>query len=383
MPLNDPFAGSWVQTPRPRLLFQGRPIPGLFSLTVTRSSLYKPATFSASLAAAETGTGSQSWWASLAPDQPIEAQFSIDGNSWVSMLVGYADRADQELIEGTVNVSGRDVLGALCTTQISAVDVNQTSSQIVSAIISAHGLTPDVAATDTPVGRYFNGEHRHAGRHSFGSAKTEFDLVTQLAMREQMDIWATGNTVHMQPFITPSTAPLYVVHYFPGGVMSGPTPGGAPTGGAVVATSNALSLRVSRHLTLARNLSVTVQSWHGKSGSAVTTAATMADVPTSDGAHAATAQKYFVSRPDLTPEQATRLANSILFELAKNERQISVSMPGDFNLDIRTGIALRDTGTAYDQTYFPDRIEYEMSMDGFTMHATARNVSPRAMTRAT
>jgi phage protein D len=95
--------------------------------------------------------------------------------------------------------------------------------------------------------------------------------------------------------------------------------------------------------------------------------------------HAAPAQTYSFVRPNLTKEAAQKRANEKLRELSAHEMRISAELPGDSLLTMRALVELSGTGTAFDQTYYPDSIVRSMSVrDGYTMRLTAKNHSPES-----
>jgi hypothetical protein len=83
-------------------------------------------------------------------------------------------------------------------------------------------------------------------------------------------------------------------------------------------------------------------------------------------------------RPNLTEEQAQRLANQTAAEITRHERLVSVDMPGELTLTPRNMARLQGTGTSWDQTYFMDHIERSISFDeGFRQSLRLKNSSPR------
>jgi hypothetical protein len=88
-------------------------------------------------------------------------------------------------------------------------------------------------------------------------------------------------------------------------------------------------------------------------------------------------------QPNLTPNDALKLAQRKLAELTRHERTIRISMPGELALSPRNMITLEGTGTDFDQTYYIDVIERRMQHDrGLTERIIAKNTSPRTETIA-
>ena len=86
-------------------------------------------------------------------------------------------------------------------------------------------------------------------------------------------------------------------------------------------------------------------------------------------------------RPNLTPDQALQLAQSVLADYSRHERVVTLAMPGELAITPRTPLALSGTGTDFDQTYFIAEIERAVSFErGFTQRIRARNATPAAQT---
>ena len=94
-------------------------------------------------------------------------------------------------------------------------------------------------------------------------------------------------------------------------------------------------------------------------------------------------QNYVYVRPNLTPDEALKLAQRKLAELTRHERVIELSMAGELDMTPRSMIMLYGTGSDFDQTYYVDLIERRLhTSGGFTQHIRAKNTSPRTETTA-
>ena len=92
-------------------------------------------------------------------------------------------------------------------------------------------------------------------------------------------------------------------------------------------------------------------------------------------------QRYFIVQPNLTADDALKLAQRKLAELTRHERTIRITMPGELVLTPRSMIALEGTGTEFDQAYYIDVIERRLRQGGgLTQHILAKNTSPRSAT---
>lgn len=173
-----------------------------------------------------------------------------------------------------------------------------------------------------------------------------------LAQHEGFDVWVSGTTLYFHP-PQPSDAPQAVLR--PVATGSGPV--------------NIISLRLERALTLAGAIQVTVKSWHSRLGNACVQTA-------SSAGKSGNALSYVYVVPNLTPDQALKLAQQRLAELTQHERVVSAEMPGDVSLAPRMMLRLEGTGTDFDQSYWIDEIERHLSVQhGFTQRLRARNSS--------
>ena len=83
--------------------------------------------------------------------------------------------------------------------------------------------------------------------------------------------------------------------------------------------------------------------------------------------------------PNLTADQALKLAQNKLAELAMHERVVEFVMPADLLLTPIGQLLVAGTGTDFDQTYHIDFVESHLSLnDGFTQRVRATGSSPRS-----
>ena len=213
-----------------------------------------------------------------------------------------------------------------------------------------------MSATTTPVGRYYQSEHDRTTLNQFSRTTTEWDLLVFLARHEGFDVFVQGQALYFQP----------------------------ATQGADLAVSlrpeDVIDLKLERSLTLARDIEVVVKSWNSRQNSASIQRARAAGRGGS-GRSKGTPQRYVLVQPNLTPEDALKLAQRKLAELSRHERIIRITMPGELALTPRSMITLEGTGTEFDQAYYIDVIERRLRRDGgLTEHILAKNTSPRTET---
>jgi hypothetical protein len=188
---------------------------------------------------------------------------------------------------------------------------------------------------------------------------TEWDLLIFLAGQEGFDVFVSGTSLYFQPSAASTTVPFTI------------TP------------ADVQDLRLERSLTLARDIIVTVKSWNSHQQNAFTQTVRASGKHSAGGSGtgagtAGPAQHYVFVRPNLTMNDALKLAQQKASELAQHERVWEATMPGDLTLGPRSAIQLAGTASDFDQTYFIDAIDRHISIEhGFVQRIRAKNTSPR------
>jgi phage protein D len=364
MPINNPTVTPTVRHPRLRILYNGKSIGGAIEAEVSNNNYYQADTFTAHFALNEDPNFGLSWWG--AQDKIlIDIQSSLDGGqSWVSHLIGEIDHMSGAVENGVLSVEGRDLTARFIDNKTQEAFLNKTSSEVVQELASRRGLTADVTPTTTPVGRYYSADHDRISLGEFVRSTTEWNLLCSLAQHEQFDIWVTGTTVHFHPS-TPLDSDPYVLVW-------SPTP----------ATSNSMSIRLERSLTVAKDVVVAVRSWNSNRATEITKFAP-------SGARQAAiqsgkAQQFTITVPNLTPQQAQDLANRMREDITRNERILTFSAPADQTLTARMMVHLQGTSSSWDQAYYTDWVRRTLSLQrGFHMDVRCKNHSPQSSAIAT
>jgi phage protein D len=336
-----------MRQPRLLVLADGVAVPGATSAQVVATAHATADRFRVTLAATPVILAD---WADT-DSALIDVQFSLDGLFWQSLIQGNIDQIRLDPISGQVLLEGRDLSANLIDTRLAASYPNQTSSDLATQFATQAGLTANVAPTTTMVGAYWQLEHDQVALAAHCRARSQWDLLLQLAAREQFDLWVSGTVLNFQPSGQTVAVP------------------------SILSPSDCLRLSLERSLTLARDISVTVKSWNSRQGSAVSqTARANRSAGAASGA-APLSYTYLV--PNLTADAAQSLAERRLSELTLHEKVIEAEMPGELELSPRQQILMAGTGTSFDQTYWIDSITRRLSVQqGFTQSLRARNASP-------
>ncbi len=362
---------SYADTRQPMLkvLSNNKEIQGVISASVTSNNYYHCDHFSLELAAS---AGPSGWW-DVDPPLILDVQFSADGgDSFTSLIIGEVDNITFNVAFGVVTMEGRDLSAQMIEAKTQEAFLNQTSSQVAQTIAARHNLQANVVATSTLVGRYYQQDHSRVTLDQFCKTTTEWDLLTYLAQQEGYDVYMTGTTLNFVPSKDDTSEPISIT-------WQSPSP---------VPQLNAKSLRMERSLTLAKDVQVQVRSWNGRQQRSFTKTAKAiggksSNASGSSGGKPTTTQNYVFVRPNLTEDQAQKLATQYAADITKHERVISVEMPGELTITPRNMIAIKGTSTSFDQTYFIDTIERHVSFDGgFQQSLRLKNTSPRTQTQA-
>ena len=320
------------------VLVNGAPVSGVESVIVMNDLYLGANRFSVS--AALTPDSASIW---SAVPLSVEVQIGLDGG-WTSLILGDADSVEIDAIRQDVRLAGRDLTARFLASQTQQTFENQTSSEIVSAIVARHGLVPEVTATSTLVGRYFGTSRTRTAMYQNARATNDWDLLVWLAEIEGFEIWVDGSTLNFQP---PSAA--------------GPA--------LTIYPANCLDLNLHRSLDIAAGVSIAVKSWDCQTQQSVSQ--TLSSVNSSNSG-----MNLVIVRPNLPTQDATLMAHQALAQMTQHERVVSFTMLGDLTSAPRMMIELASTGTDFDRTYQVSEVERCFSLhEGFVQRVQARSVA--------
>lgn len=349
MPVNSTAPGI-VRKPRPIVSLNGTILSGVIEAEVTNASHFQADTYRVTLAAQ---VNPPSYWSTGAFDQ-ITISVGLENQPALPLITGYVDDIDWDMTGRTITLSGRDLSGQLIDAKTAEKFLNQTSSQIAQTLALRHGLSSAVFQTDTKAGTYYNIDHTVLTQE-----QTEWDLLIFLATQEGFDVWVAGTTLYFQPSPVPTSEPYLILW------SNDPIP-----------VSNATRIRCGRSETLGKDITVVVKSFNQQGQQSVQG---IARATKAKSLRSGKAQLYTFRFPNLTRDQAQQRAESLLADITRHEMVIDASLPGDNLLTTRRLIRLADTGTAWDQLYYPDQVTRRIStQDGYRMEVRAKNHSTQA-----
>jgi len=341
-----------LRWPRLEILANGVPLAGAIEAEVTSNNHYSADRFYARLALG-SDPGAGAFWTE-ASEIILDIRFGFDaGKGFVSVIQGAVDTVVIDPVRRLVRLEGRDRTASLIETRTQESFSNHTASEIAIMLAERHGLEQMVTPTVTPVGRYYQNEHDRITLDQFGREMTEWDLLVWLARQEDFDVFVRGMTLHFEPATqNPRIHPITL--------------------------NDVMDLRLERTLTLSRDIEVTVRSWNMRQRNAFmqTARAGRSGVLGAEfGAQfKSTPQRVVLVRPNLTPDQALKLAQTTLAQLMSHRMVVSLTMPGELSLMPGDGIVLDGTITGFDQLYRIDEVTRRLSMHhGFIQHLRARS----------
>jgi phage protein D len=311
-----------INAPRVQAVIGGVDIPGVFYLTIDSLGYFAASRFSIGFALNDLV--SSSYFAALgAATIAISVAEEI---GFANLITGQIDNIRIDLLNKSAILSGRDLSARLIDAEIFETFNNQTSSQIADLIAGRFDLSPNITATSTPVGQYYELDHARNALALHSRSGTAWNLLSQLAQLEGFILSVTGTTLNF-----------------------GPKPILAP----VLLTPNS-TMKLEFEIATTIPTAATVKSWNSRGKTAVSQTA---------GAYAGTV----LIRPNLTAAQAGAVAADHLASLSQHGKIVTITMPGDANMVPAAQIIFSGAGAGLDQTYTVGAIRRSLDAErGFT-----------------
>jgi phage protein D len=317
--------------------------------SVSASTHKRGDTFSAKLALDAPGGLDEVFWADAAPVHVVvQATNDQRSGGWVTLFTGDVDTATIDFAGRTVAISGRDKTAKLLETKTTEKWQNRTTPEIVSDIAGRVGLTADVTVADADkVGLRYKDDHNR-----ISDQDVLYNVLTRLAQREGCTVFVRGDRIVFKP-IDQLGGGQYTINYVR------PTP-------ASYAAGTFTKLTATRNLAAAKNVKVNVKSWQQKQEKVIESEY-QSNGPGGD-------LEYTYRAPNLTKQQADKIAKGRHDEVVGRERSLSIEAPGDVSLDPEMGVTLTGTGTSFDQDYAIGSIEHRFSQsEGYRMSVSTQN----------
>lgn len=361
---------SIAQPVRGAVKVNGTLIQGWTAFEVDNNSYSSADTFNCTFAANALANDRNAAWFSNQQDMFVElfVGFPVDPNRFTAdelprWIYGQVDKVSYDPENALINVSGRDLTRLFIDNKTTEKFQNKTASQIATMLAQRRGLTPNVTATTTKVGKYYEIDHEQ-----MHDAKTEWDLLTHLARIEQFSVYVRGQTLNFIPKTDPATVTPYSVIW---------TPPNSTTG---YPTCDVTGLKLDRALTVSRGVTVTVRSFNDAVQKVFTATYPVSKpkaITPGQAAPAGNTQNYYYNVANLTQEKVLQYAKAKHAEIVQHEMLLCFDIPGNDVLDVTSVIRLNGTGTAWDQDYFPDSLKRSLSIDeGYRLKVDSKNHAP-------
>ena len=329
-------------------------------VSVTNNNFYEADTWelAAVLSGQKAPYKSPVWWGNQGL---IEARIkaSYDKGLPTELIVGVVDDLDIRLRDDLLILSGRDYTERFIDTRLSdtflsvqngKIFLNQTASQIVEQLLSEYFPTMayDVVQTTTVIGTQAATQNALMFRN-----RSLWDVITWLAQNES-GTDPNGNPVPFVAYVKGRTL------YF------GPMTAGGLFDIRWNPISEAVTLNVSRNLSLANDIRVTVQGFGPLGRYQAVASGKHAAAPSTDFPKGY--QHYVYTINGLTQQQASNRATSLALSLSQHELVCRVGMPADFTLDPYGQVRIREIDasgkvTVWDTNYWINAVTWKFSLD--------------------
>jgi phage protein D len=352
-----------ARQPRGVVKLNGERLPGWIAFEVEKTLTYEADTFRLTLAVSALPPQRQAAW--LAQQAFIECEIwagfptvptQLRLEELTLLIVGQVDEVNFDPVAGTVELAGRDLTARLIDTKITETWLNHTASEMVSRLAERHGLTAHVISTREKIGLLVSND-----TVSFYD-QSEWEVLTQLARWYQYQVSVQGRVLYFAP--PAPTAQPYVLAW----QQSNETSSAARFAG--------MTLKLTRHLTVAQEVTVIAQSF-----SPITKRQFTVQYPTRQATGQITPGQakpprkvYRYRLPQLTRAQALRFVQAKHREITQHERRLSATVPAEAALTIFRPLQLTGTATALDQFYYPESLVHDFDGEqGYRLHIQAKN----------
>src|SRR5581483_6817708 len=279
-----------------------------------------------------------------------------------SLIYGRVDEIEYDPAQRLITLTGRDLTAVFIDNKIASQYTNQTSSDIALTLAALHNLNATVAPTQTKVGTYYEQD-----QVQLQANRSEWDLLAYLARREGFVVYVQGTTLFFQPDPTNTNEPYEIGWIAPDVATQAPI-------------SDALEIKFSRALTVAKGVAVTARSANFDAGRPIVQSypSSAKTIQAGKASPFGEVQNYFFTMaPGHSALEVEAFAKAQYDAIVAHEMKLSARLIADNVLTTQIPIRIRGTGTAFDQIYYARKIEREMSLDeGYVMSVEAQNVNP-------
>jgi prophage tail gpP-like protein len=315
----------------------GNLIQGLLYASIVTSNCFSSDSYALTFAMGPSPLGDIAFWSTLSSAYIAVNVITSEEPTSRSLITGMIDTILVDPIQGTVSVEGRDLSSSMIDSYRQQDFVNQTASEVASAVALYHGLTPVVTATSGSVGRYYGDGYTRLSLGQFSRLRSDWDLVVQLARENGFDVFVQGTTLFFQPSKSTGAIPRHLAFH------------------------DVKTIRFEQTLAIAGNTTARVQSWNSQNMASYDTNSSGGDADTSQASTSASDQPFLFPASNFTSQQVTDSAERYAAELNRLAVVLHAEMPWDLTLSPRAIIFIDETDSTFDTTYQVDSIERHYS----------------------
>jgi hypothetical protein len=339
------MSGS-VTNPRYQVLINGQNLNYVVAIEVSLPYLYNCGCFYFATTSLPSDLFSASWWGSTSTKSIlVEIRLASDGVNYQSVITGYVDSYQYDPIGNVIHAVGRDLSALMLDKRLVTTYRNQSAADIARNFATEHNLS--IISTPRPdlVGRFYDVDYDETYAGSFDLATNQWDLLCRLGSIAGVVPYVWGNTLY---FNRPAQAPPVFNITF------------AQNAFGNLAT-NVGSIFFERQLSVARDVIVSVRSWHSKSKkTSSATIRTSSKIPESVPS---TPTNYLALSPNLTQAQCLAKAAQLALDYSQHERVLTATIPSLALMTPQTVIEVSGTGTDFDMTYLQQGITYTIDFE--------------------
>jgi len=367
----NPQPTSQVRQPRGIVMVNGTRVDAWVRWSVDNNTYSEADTFQVAfaLSALPAAFNDAFWSSTVEVFVEVLAGFPADADNYTageltSWIYGRVDDVEYDPVSRQLHISGRDLSAILIDARTTESFQNLTASGVAKKLAARHGFTPKVVATKDLVGAYYETDTVHVN-----TQRSEWQVLTTLAAAEGYVVYVKGKDLHFEPASTATST--YELKWEPPSDENG------------AYSFNGKSIIFRRALTIARGVVVEITyTMPNKKGTYKITYPNKA-TGIKVGQSAATAQLYRFTMLGVSRQAALKRAQREHAAITKHEVKASAQLPADDLLKATSIVSVVGTGTAFDQTYYPESIVREMDISsGYSMSFSGKNHSPETVVSA-
>jgi hypothetical protein len=185
----------------------GDQMPRLLRASIATTNCFAADTYSITFAI-DSPSDTAFWSMISSAYLEVTAVVPFTSGGYQSLITGMADTIHVDPIRGTVGVEGRDLSSSMIDSYRQQDFVNQSASEIVSAVAQYHNLQAVVTPTEGNIGRYYSDGYTKLSLGQFSRLQSDWDLVVQLARENDFDVFVESRLLYFQASGASTRAPI-------------------------------------------------------------------------------------------------------------------------------------------------------------------------------